>query len=127
MTLHDATVTAAATAAITVYRVLPRDEWQRAERAGEFRGSALDLRDGFIHFSTRAQLADTLRLHYAGRPALVLLYVHLAATQPWRWEPSRGGALFPHLYAALPVGAVHRIEPLTLDADAVHMLPELED
>jgi uncharacterized protein (DUF952 family) len=108
-----------------VYRVLPESEWQAALAAGEFRGSALDLRDGFIHFSTAEQVSDTLRAHYARQPGLVLLHVRLTANDAWRWEPSRAGALFPHLYAALPVAAVHQVTPLALGADGVHQLPEL--
>jgi uncharacterized protein (DUF952 family) len=111
-----------------VYRVLPRAEWQQALATGEFRGSALDVRDGFIHFSGPEQLAATLRIHYAGHADLVLLYVRQAALPEaaWRWEPSRSGALFPHLYAALPTEAVHRVEPLTLGPDGQHQLPQLE-
>lgn len=111
-----------------VYRVLPQAEWQQALDAGAFHGSAVDVRDGFIHFSSAEQLADTLRIHYAGQAGLVLLYVRTAALpgEVWRWEPSRGGALFPHLYAALPVRAVHRVEPLGLGADGLHALPALE-
>lgn len=113
----------------TVYKILSRGEWQSARADGQCRGSALDLRDGFIHFSTAAQVAATARLHFAGRADLVLLYVRLAAItsgSAWRWEPARDGALFPHLYAALPSAAVHRVEPLVLGADGVHRLPELE-
>jgi len=111
-----------------VYRVLPRVEWQQALAVGEFRGSALDLRDGFIHFSGPEQLADTLRIHYARQADLVLLYVRQAALPEaaWRWEPSRSGALFPHLYAALPTHAVHRVEPLELGPDGLHQLPRLD-
>lgn len=113
-----------------IYRVLPRVEWERALAQAEFRGSAVDLRDGFIHFSRADQLATTLRLHYAQQADLVLLYVKTTDLQPaaaLRWEPSRGGALFPHLYAPLPVAAVHRVEPLTLGSDGVHVLPALSD
>jgi uncharacterized protein (DUF952 family)/mannose-6-phosphate isomerase-like protein (cupin superfamily) len=118
------------TAMTTVYRVLSSAEWQRARMDGEFHGAEHDLRDGFIHFSSADQLAATLRAHYAGVADLVLLYVRVEAVPPsaaWRWERSRDGALFPHLYTALPVAAVHRVEPLMLDADGVHRLPELED
>jgi uncharacterized protein (DUF952 family) len=108
---------------------MSRDEWQRAQDEGFFRGSAHDVRDGFIHFSTADQLAGTLRAHYAGVRDLVLLYVKLdAMTEPnaWRWERSRGGALFPHLYAPLSAAAVHKAEPLALDDGGEHALPALD-
>jgi uncharacterized protein (DUF952 family) len=112
----------------TVYRILPSDEWQRARVAGEFRGSAHDLRDGFIHFSTVDQVAETAHLHYASQANLLLLCVRLEALpkEHWRWEASRAGELFPHLYAVLPIAAVHRVDPLLLGADGVHQLPQLE-
>ena len=111
--------------ATIIYRVLPEEEWQKVESAGAFAGSALDVRDGFIHFSTLAQLAETLALHYRAQPGLVLLSVRTAELDPvkLRWEPARNGALFPHLYGALPVSAVVRVDPLPLGADGVHVLP----
>jgi uncharacterized protein (DUF952 family) len=112
----------------TVYRILSETDWEAARELGEFRGSAHDIRDGFIHFSTAEQVADTARIHYARLPELVLLYVRMDAlpAQAWRWEASRNGALFPHLYAPLPTAAVHRIEPLVLQADGTHRLATLE-
>src|SRR4051794_37135689 len=96
----------------TVYRILSQSDWEAARALGEFHGSAHDVRDGFIHFSTAEQVEQTARIHYAGLPDLVLLYVRTEALPPaaWRWEPSRNGALFPHLYATLPTAAVHRVE-----------------
>ena len=112
----------------TVYRILSRADWDAAQTLGEFRGSAHDLRDGFIHFSTAEQVAETARIHYARLPDLLLLYVRTDAlpAQSWRWEASRNGALFPHLYAVLPTAAVHRVEPLPLLADGTHQLATLE-
>lgn len=113
----------------TVYKVLTAKAWQLAQARGVFEGSPDDARDGFLHFSTAEQLAQTLERHFAQAPELLLLYVRTdAVSDPsaWRWEPSRGGALFPHLYATLPVAAVHRVEPLALDARGSHQLPELE-
>jgi uncharacterized protein (DUF952 family) len=110
-----------------VFKVLPSAEWQAAQRAGAFHGSAVDLRDGFIHFSTAEQLAETLRRHFAGVADLVLLRVDTNAVSPesaWRWEPSRGGALFPHLYAPLPVSAVQSAQALPLAENGEHRLPE---
>jgi uncharacterized protein (DUF952 family) len=112
----------------TVYKVLSAEAWRAAELAGAFQGSPDDARDGFIHFSTAEQLEQTLHKHFAGARDLLLLYVHTQAVaqSQWRWEPSRGGALFPHLYGPLPVTAVHRVEPLPLDAQGLHRLPQLE-
>jgi uncharacterized protein (DUF952 family) len=104
-----------------VYRLMAREAWLEAARAGTFHGSAHDLRDGFIHFSTAAQVRETAAKHYAGQTDLVLLHVSAAAlTAPLRWEVSRNGELFPHLYGALPVSAVQRVEPLPLGLDGAH-------
>jgi uncharacterized protein (DUF952 family) len=113
----------------TIYKVLTADAWQAALSTGSYQGSALDLRDGFIHFSTATQLAETLHKHFAGARDLLLLYVRdevIAPRDVLRWEPSRGGALFPHLYAPLSTAAVHRVEPLRSDESGLHVLPELE-
>jgi uncharacterized protein (DUF952 family) len=112
----------------TIYKVLDVAAWETARNGGVFRGSAVDLQDGFIHFSAKDQLAETLRKHFAGASDLLLLYIRCERiADELRWEPSRGGALFPHLYAELPVAAVHRVEPLRLDAHGSHILPPLED
>jgi uncharacterized protein (DUF952 family) len=96
-----------------VYKVCPASEWQAATAAGVFRGSAVDLRDGFIHFSTGAQLAETLRRHFAGQRDLVLVALDPADLGAGlRWEPSRGGDLFPHLYGELPVSLARRVSPV---------------
>jgi uncharacterized protein (DUF952 family) len=111
---------------MTIYKVLTADAWHAAHEAGVYEGSEHDQRDGFIHFSTAQQLAETLQKHFAGVSDLVLLYVREPA-EALRWEPSRDGALFPHLYGSLPVAAVERVEALTLDARGLHVLPELAD
>lgn len=110
---------------MTIYKVITSEAWHIAQRAGVYEGCADDKRDGFIHFSTSQQLAETLRKHFAGAQDLVLLYVHEPA-EALRWEPSRGGALFPHLYGSLPVAEVERVEALTLDERGLHVLPELD-
>lgn len=104
-----------------IYRLIPREAWLEAERAGTFHGSAHDLRDGFIHFSTAAQVPETAAKHYAGQAELLLLHVSVSAlAAPLRWETSRNGELFPHLYGALPVSAVHGVEAVPLGDDGVH-------
>ena len=97
-----------------IYKVLRRSEWNEALAGGVLSGSADDARDGFIHFSTREQLAATIERHFAGEHDLVVLEVDADQLAPaLKWERSRGGALFPHLYAQLPLGAVTRHGPLT--------------
>ena len=89
------------------YKLVDRAEWTAALAAGAYAGSAVDLADGYIHLSTAAQLAETARRHYAGRTGLVLVEVALAPLgEALKWEASRGGDLFPHLYAELPIHAV---------------------
>jgi len=110
-----------------IYKVCPRPLWIEAERAGRFAGAAIDLQDGYIHFSTAGQLAETLAKHFAGQDDLLLIEVDTARLgEPLKWEPSRGGALFPHLYADLALTAVTRVVPLPLDAQGRHILPPLD-
>ena len=110
-----------------VYKICRADEWGDSERAGVFRGAAVDLSDGYIHFSTSAQVAETAARHFTGQGDLVLVAVAAAALGPaLKWEPSRGGALFPHLYAALTPDAVLWVKPLPLGDDGRHIFPELE-
>jgi uncharacterized protein (DUF952 family) len=93
-----------------IYKVCPESEWAEAVERGTYRGSAVDLRDGFIHFSTGAQLAETLRRHFAGQSDLVLVEIDPKDLgDALRWEPSRGGDLFPHLYGPLPVSLARRV------------------
>jgi uncharacterized protein (DUF952 family) len=105
---------------VRIYKILPRGEWAAAEAAGGFDGSAVDRQDGFIHISTAAQAQETARRWFAGQPDLVVLEVEgddLGADL--KWEPSRGGDLFPHLYAPLSAGAVRAVHAAPLDADGV--------
>ena len=107
----------------TIYKICPEPLWQEAEAVGFFRGASIDLTDGYIHFSTAAQVADTLRLHFAGVDGLVLAAVDAAPLgDALRWEPSRGGELFPHLYDVMPMSAVLWVEPLTLGPDGRHVI-----
>ena len=107
-----------------VYKILEAAEWQAATRSGFYVGSADDLRDGFIHLSTREQLAETAARHFRGRSDLVLVALDAVRLGPQlRWEPSRGGALFPHLYDLLDVAAGRQVWPMPLGADDVPILP----
>ena len=96
-----------------IYKILPRAEWAQAETTGVFEGSGIDRTDGFIHFSTADQWCETLRLHFAGQSDLVLVAVQADALgEALRWEPSRGGVLFPHLYGVLPTALAVSVDPL---------------
>ncbi|MFY9641577.1 MAG: DUF952 domain-containing protein [Rhodomicrobium sp.] len=145
----------------TIHKIMTKAEWEAARASGVYRGSAHDLRDGFIHFSTAAQLAGTARKYFSGVPGLVLLAVDVAVLNqprsphpvplplgegtlapgvvqasrlPWgegqdegcallRWELSRGGDLFPHLYGDLPIAAVKSVTALPLAEDGIPILP----
>jgi uncharacterized protein (DUF952 family) len=112
----------------TIYKISPLTAWQQAESAGRFTGAPVDLADGYIHFSTAAQVQETAAKHFAGASDLVLVAVDAAALgADLVWESSRGGALFPHLYADLPMSAVLWAKPLPLGPDGVHLFPPLAD
>jgi uncharacterized protein (DUF952 family) len=107
-----------------VYKICPTALWREAEAAGRFAGAPVDLADGFIHFSTAAQLRETARRHFAGANDLLLIAVDADALGgALRWEPSRGGDLFPHLYGELPLSAVTTVQPLPLGGDGRHLFP----
>lgn len=109
----------------TVYKICTAAEWRDAEREGRYRGSAVDRRDGFIHFSAAEQAAETAARHFAGQRDLVLVAVEADLLgDKLKWEPSRGSALFPHLYGDLPVAAVLRVDPLPLDPTGRHVFPK---
>ena len=109
-----------------IYKICPVALWREAEDAGVFAGAPVDTVDGYIHFSTAAQVAETLARHFAGETDLVLVAVDPDRLGPaLRWEPSRGGDLFPHLYDRLLLDAVLWVTPLRLGADGRHVLPEL--
>jgi uncharacterized protein (DUF952 family) len=109
-----------------IYKICPETLWREAERDGVFRGTPNDLRDGFIHFSTAAQLAETARKHFAGQDGLLLICIDSDSLGPaLTWEPSRGRSeRFPHLYGELPLTAVERAVPLPLGDDGLHVIPE---
>ena len=110
----------------TIYKIAPANLWREAERTGIFTGAPVDLADGFIHFSTASQVRETAARHFAGQPDLVLVAVHVAALgSALRYEPSRGGALFPHLYGTLALSAVRWVKPLPLGPEG-HVFPELD-
>lgn len=109
-----------------VYKICPRADWLRALQLGQLEPSADDARDGYIHLSRRSQLPGTLARHFAGRGDLVLLALRAerVAEGALRYERSRGGELFPHLYGLLPVASVERVFELAIAANGEHVLPE---
>lgn len=112
----------------TIYKIVPRDLWAQAERAGTFDGAPVDITDGYIHLSTMEQVRETAARHFARQTDLLLVSVDANALgDKLKYEVSRGGALFPHLYATLPMTAVVKVEPLPLDGNGLHVFPELED
>ena len=112
---------------LTVYKILPESLWREAQIRGAFAGAPVDQDSGFIHFSTRDQVAETAARHFAGMKGLLLLAVDVGRLGAGlRWEPSRGGALFPHLYGELGVAAVRWAKPLAVGPDGAQELPELE-
>lgn len=108
-----------------IYKICTAAEWRDAAAQGVFTGSTVDVADGFIHFSTADQVGETARRHFAGQSDLVLVAVDpktLGAAL--KWEPSRGGDLFPHLYGALPADTADSVAPLPLGDDGSHIFPE---
>jgi uncharacterized protein (DUF952 family) len=109
-----------------IYKILSAQEWDAARAGGVFMGSAVDLADGYIHFSAADQAQETAAKWFAGQADLVLLTVEAAPLgEALKWEPSRGGALFPHLYRPLQVAEVSTARPLLLDKDGAPSVGDL--
>lgn len=108
-----------------IYKICPAALWSEAETKGRFDGAPIDLADGYIHFSAGAQVAETAAKHFAGQDGLLLIAVDDQRLDPaLRYEPSRNGALFPHLYAPLDPKAARWIVAMPLKGDGSHVLPE---
>lgn len=106
-----------------IYKIFRADEWAALDAAGETAGAPIDLSDGFIHFSTAAQATETAAKHFAGVDGLILAALDADALGgALKWEPSRGGALFPHLYRVLKRAEVLWAKPLPL-SDGAHVFP----
>ena len=111
-----------------IFKIVPASLWAAAEAAGQFTGSPVDVADGFIHFSTAAQAPETAARHFAGEAGLLLAAIDADALGAGlRWEPSRGGDLFPHLYGPLPLSAVAWVKALPVGPDGRHLFPPLGD
>jgi uncharacterized protein (DUF952 family) len=112
---------------MVVFKIVATEEWAEAKAAGVFSGAAVDRADGFIHFSTAEQAPETAAKWFAGRDDLTLAAIDAEALgKDLRWEPSRGGALFPHLYGPLPMSDVLWSRPLPLGSDGAHVFGSLE-
>lgn len=108
-----------------IYKIVPAALWRSATVTGAFTGAPVDLADGYIHFSTADQVRETARRHFAGQTDLLLVAVEGGSLgEALRYEPSRGGDLFPHLYAALPVAAALWVRPLPSGPGGEHLFPE---
>ena len=109
----------------TVYKICERALWEEWQRSGVLHGAEIDLRDGFIHLSSAAQVRETAGQHFAGMADLMLIALSAGALDDkLKWEISRGGDLFPHFYGALPLAAVIWAKPLPLNSDRRHVFPE---
>ena len=106
-----------------IYKICPSELWKDAEANGVFKGAAIDLEDGYIHFSTAPQAEETARRHFRDQDGLVLVTID-AKELDITWEPSRGGDLFPHLYADLPTSAAVHVTPLACDENGVPKPPK---
>jgi uncharacterized protein (DUF952 family) len=111
----------------TIYKIAPEALWREAEKTGIFEGAPIDIADGFIHFSTADQAMETAARHFAGQTGLLLVAIDAARLGPaLKYEISRGGALFPHLYGPLDLAAVKWAKPLPVGSDGLHEFPPLE-
>ncbi len=107
-----------------IYKITPEDAWQAARANGIFEGAPIDLADGYIHFSTAEQARETAAKHFTNQDNLLLVAIDATALgDALKWEPSRGGALFPHLYATLSMDVVLWEKPMPLDENGVHQMP----
>lgn len=112
----------------TIYKICPAASWRKAEIEGEFCGSGIDHIDGYIHFSTGAQVAETAARHFADSDDLILIAVDAERLgEALKWEPARSGDFFPHLYEPLPLVAVLWATPLTRGKDGRHSFAALEE
>lgn len=110
----------------TIYKIVPEALWREAEQSGVFSGAPIDLADGFIHFSTAEQAAETAAKHFAGQDGLLLVAIDASKLgAALKYEVSRGGALFPHLFSPLDLAAVRWVKPLPW-MDGRHVFPHME-
>ena len=112
---------------VMIYHLAREAGWRDAERSGVYEGTPEDRADGFLHFSTGTQVAESAARHRKGETDIVLIAVDADGLgDALRWEPARGGELFPHLYGSLPLGSVLWSRPLPLGGDGLHQFPALD-
>lgn len=110
-----------------IYKICPEMLWREAEKVNSFTGAPIDIQDGYLHFSTGKQVKETANKHFSGQVDLLLIAIDADKLSPdLRYEPSRGGDLFPHLYAPLALSAVLWVKPLPLGPDGRHVFPDLD-
>ncbi|TNE37490.1 MAG: DUF952 domain-containing protein [Alphaproteobacteria bacterium] len=110
-----------------IYHMADRDDWQTAVKKGRYEGTPVDKQDGFIHFSTAETVAESAVKHRAGVQNLLLIAVPAEALgDSLKWEPARGGILFPHLYGGLDPELASSVTDLPLGADGLHIFPDLD-
>ncbi|MHA1164964.1 MAG: DUF952 domain-containing protein [Alphaproteobacteria bacterium] len=108
-----------------IYKITPRGAWEHAVADGVFLGAPIDVQDGFIHFSSATQVVETAVKHFSGQKDLMLIAIECARLgDALKWEPARGGALFPHLYGPLRMDAVLSAKLLPLGSDGAHLFPD---
>ena len=108
-----------------IYKIVAADDWRKAQKSGVFSGSGVDLRDGFLHFSAAGQVRGTAERYFGGQDGLVLVAADAAALgEALKWEVSRGGERFPHLYGTLSMSAILWTKPLLLGPDGRHRFPD---
>ncbi|CAM5772544.1 hypothetical protein LMIY3S_03879 [Labrys miyagiensis] len=109
----------------TIYKIMTAQQWRDAQAAGRFEGAPIDIKDGYIHFSDAATVRETAARHFAGQGNLLIAAVDAEGLgDALKWEVSRGGALFPHLYAPLALDAISWIKPLPLGENEAHVFPD---
>ncbi|WP_243375623.1 DUF952 domain-containing protein [Microvirga solisilvae] len=109
-----------------IYKICSEILWEEAEKVNSFTGAPIDIQDGYLHFSTEKQVEETAEKHFAGQTNLLLIAIDADRLGPTlRYEPSRGGDLFPHLYAPLALSAVLWVKPLPIGPDGRHVFPDL--
>ena len=106
-----------------IFKICPQDDWEKAKSEQVFKGSGIDLIDGFIHFSTQNQVIETARIHFSKKESLVLLEIE-SKNLNLKWEKSRNGDLFPHLYENLQLRTIIEVYKLELDNDKKHIFPK---
>ena len=108
-----------------IFKVLDKDEWQKAKQKGTYGGSEKDIKDGYIHFSEEDQVEETLKKYYPKKENLILLRVNAFKLEHLLWEQASNGDMYPHLYSQLDTSLVVNEYELSLKEDGKHQLPEI--